>query len=162
TLDDFRNLMMKMAKPGLLGKMMSLLPGMAPMKEVMGSTEAQAELKRTIGCIDSMTMAERRNPKLIDASRRTRIANGAGVQTTAVSGLIKQFETMKPIMKAMAGGGAADKAAIMQQMQQASLQDPTMRNMKVKQSTGKRLTKAEKEKMRKEREKERRKRRRNR
>ena len=93
TLDDFKNMMEKVAKPGLMGKMMSLMPGMGDMKELVESDEAKGGIKQTIGAINSMTMEERKNPKLIDAHRRTRIAKGAGVQTPVVSQLIKQFET---------------------------------------------------------------------
>ena len=52
-----------------------------------------------------MTREERRNPKLIDPSRRNRIARGSGVQVGDVNALIKQFDMMAPVMKAMAGKG---------------------------------------------------------
>ena len=58
-----------------------------------------------LGIIDSMTPQERRNPKIIDPSRRNRIARGAGVQVQEVNALLKQFDMMAPMMKAMAGKG---------------------------------------------------------
>lgn len=154
TLDDFKNMMEKVAKPGIMGRMMGLMPGMSDMKEMMESDEAAGGIRQTIGAINSMTMEERRNPKIIDARRRTRIAQGAGVQTPVVSQLIKQFEVMKPLMQGMAGKGVGDRMKMMQQLQSSGMMnDPSMRGMKVKQGTGKRLSKAEKEKQKREREK---------
>ena len=141
TLDDFKNMMEKVAKPGLMGKMMGLMPGMGQFKDVLESEEAAGGIRQTIGAINSMTMEERRNPKLIDAQRRTRIARGAGVQTPVVSQLIKQFDVMKPLMQGMAGKGVGDRMKMMQQLQSSGLMDdPTMRGMKIKKGTGKRLT----------------------
>ena len=127
TLDDFKNMMEKVAKPGLMGKMMGLMPGMGDMKEMLESDEAAGGIRQTIGAINSMTMEERRNPKIIDARRRTRIAQGAGVQTPVVSQLVKQFEVMKPLMQGMAGKGVGDRMKMMQQLQASgAMNDPTM------------------------------------
>ena len=68
TLDDFRNHMQKMAKPGLMQKMMGLMPGMPNMKEVnelMNQGETSKQIRQMVGIIDSMTPEERRNPKVI-------------------------------------------------------------------------------------------------
>ncbi|MEM1226739.1 MAG: signal recognition particle protein [Planctomycetota bacterium] len=154
TLDDFKNMMQKVAQPGLMGRMMGLMPGMGQFKEAMESEEASGQIKQIIGAINSMTPAERKNPKIIDASRRTRIAAGAGIQSPVISQLIKQFDVMKPLMQSMAGKGAGDRMAMMRQMQASGMMnDPTMSGMKVKRSTGKRLTPAEKAQQRKAREK---------
>lgn len=161
TLDDFKGLLEKVAKPGLMGKMMGLMPGMGQLREAMDSEEAAGGIRQTIGAINAMTAAERRNPKIIDASRRTRIAKGAGIQAPMVSQLVKQFETMKPMMQMMAGQGAGDRMAMMRQLQSSgAMADPSMRGMKVKKSTGKRLSNAERAKLKKERERELRRRRR--
>ena len=158
TLDDFKNMMEKVNKPGLMGKMMGLMPGMGDFKEAIESEEAAGGIRQTIGAINSMTMAERKNPKLIDTHRRTRIAKGAGVQTPVVSQLIKQFEVMKPIMQGMAGQGVGGRMQMMNQLKNSGMMnDPTMQGMKVKKGTGKRLTKKEKEKLKRERDKLRRK-----
>jgi signal recognition particle subunit SRP54 len=157
TLDDFKNMMEKVAKPGLMGKMMGLMPGMGQFKDVLESEEAAGGIRQTIGAINSMTMEERENPKLIDAQRRMRIARGAGVQTPVITQLIKQFEVMKPLMQGMAGKGVGDRMKMMQQLQSSGvMEDPTMRGLKVKKGTGKRLTPSQKAKQRKEREKVRR------
>lgn len=154
TLDDFKNMMEKVAKPGLMGRMVGLMPGMGQFKDMLDSDEAASGIKQTIGAINSMTMAERRDPKLIDTQRRHRIANGAGVQTPVISQLIKQFDTMKPIMQSMAGGGVGDRMKMMQQLQSSGvMNDPNMSGLKTKKSTGKRLTSAERAKMKKERDK---------
>lgn len=155
TLDDFKNMLEKIAKPGLMGKMMGLLPGMGAMRELVESEEASGGIRQTIGAINSMTPQERRNPKIIDAQRRTRIATGAGVQTPVITQLVKQFEIMKPLMQGMAGSGVGDRMKMMQQLQSGALMnDLSMRGMKVKKSTGKRLSPEEKAKLRKQREKE--------
>ncbi len=155
TLDDFKGMLEKIAKPGLMGKMMGLLPGMGQMKELVESEEASGGIRQTIGAINSMTPQERRNPKLIDATRRARIAKGAGVQAPIVTQLVKQFEVMKPLMQGMAGGGAGERARMMQQLQSGALMnDLSMQGMKTKKGTGKRLSPAEKAKLRKQRDKE--------
>jgi signal recognition particle subunit SRP54 len=152
TLEDFRGVLEKVARPGLMQKMMGLMPGMGELRKLMGNSEAEGEMKKMLGVIDSMTPAERRNPKLIDTPRRNRIAVGAGVAPSMVSGLVKQFNTMAPLMQMMAGGGVKDRMALMQQMQ-AGMLDPNMGGIKTKKSTGKRLTPKEKQKLQKEREK---------
>ncbi|MDG2222758.1 MAG: signal recognition particle protein [Rubripirellula sp.] len=154
TLDDFKNMMQKVAKPGLMGKMVGLMPGMGQFKDALESDEASSGIRQTIGAINSMTMEERRNPKLIDSQRRTRIASGAGVQTPVVSQLIKQFEVMKPMMQGMAGKGVGDRMKMMQQLQSSgAMNDPTMKGMRVKKGTGKRLNASERAKQKKERDK---------
>lgn len=155
TLDDFKGLLEKVAKPGLMGKMMSLMPGMGQLKDVMNSEEAAGGIKQTIGAINSMTPAERRNPKMIDAARRNRIAQGAGVQAPLVTQLVKQFEMMKPLMQGMAGQGMGDRMQMMRQLQTSgALSDPNMRGLKVKKGTGKRLSAAERAKLKKQRDRE--------
>ncbi|MEM9410657.1 MAG: signal recognition particle protein [Planctomycetota bacterium] len=155
TLDDFRNHMQKMAKPGLMQKMLGLMPGMGNMKELnamMAQGDHSKEIRRMVGIIDSMTPEERRNPKVIEVSRRQRIAQGAGVEPKAVNELVKQFDTMKPILTGMAGKGMGDRMQMMQDLQQ-TMMDPGKKLAKTKKSTGKRLTAKERAKMKKNRDK---------
>ena len=155
TLDDFRNHMQKMAKPGLMQKMMGLLPGMPNMKEInqmMNQGDTSKQIKQMVGMIDSMTPQERKNPKVIDISRRKRIAAGSGVQAKQVNELIKQYDTMKPMLTGMAGMDAGDRMKQMQDMQ-SQMMDPGRGAPKTKKSTGKRLSPKEKKKQQKEREK---------
>ena len=152
TLDDFRVQLEKMAKPGLMQKMLGLMPGMGQLNEMMQNEDTDKELKRTVGMISSMTKEERRNPKVLDNSRRQRIAKGSGVQAHEVNALIKQYNNMAPMMKVMAGGSMSDRMSALQEMQGAMM-DPGARGPKVKQGTGKRLSPKEKAKLKKQRDK---------
>ncbi len=152
TLDDFRNHIAKMAKPGLLQRMMGLLPGMPNMSEVLGNEDTTKQMRQMVGIIDSMTPAERRDPSVIQVTRRQRIADGAGVNPKQVNELVKQFEMMKPMLTGMAGKGMSERVKEMQEMQQAMM-DPSRGLKKSKESTGKRLTAAEKKQFAKDREK---------
>ncbi len=153
TLEDFRNVMEKIAKPGLMQKMMGLIPGMGDLQKMMQGGDSENDARRMLGIIDSMTPTERRNPKIIDTPRRNRIAAGAGTEPSAVSALIKQFTTIAPIMQMAAGKGGADRMKIMQQLQQGLMGDPSMGGIKTKKGTGKRLSPKEREKMQRDREK---------
>lgn len=153
SLDDFRGLLEKLAKPGLMQKMLSLMPGMGEFRKMLEGTNSDGEMNRMIGLINAMTPAERRNPKIIDTSRRTRIAKGSGTQPQMVTQLIKQFGIMAPMMQMAAGKGTGDRMAMMQQLQQSMMNDPTLGGIKTKGSTGKRLTPKEREKMQRDREK---------
>ena len=155
TLEDFRNHISKMAKPGLMQRMMGLLPGMSALGDVnkmLSQGDTSKQMKQMVGIIDSMTAEERRDPSVIQVSRRQRIAAGAGVQAKQVSELVKQFDMMKPILTGMAGMGTGDR---MQQMQdlQRQMMDPSRGIQKPKQGTGKRLSTSEKKKIAKDREK---------
>jgi signal recognition particle subunit SRP54 len=160
TLDDFRTQLAQLARPGLMQKFMGLLPGMGELKSMLDGADTEKEMKRMFGIIDAMTPAERRNPKVIDASRRRRIAAGSGTQHNQVNDLLKQFDGMANIMKSMAGKGIGDRMKMMRDLQQGGLLDPGGRLAKQKQSTGKRLSSQEKAKLKKQREKELRKRKR--
>ena len=161
TLDDFRKQLSQMAKPGLMQKMMGLMPGMGELNKMMGDVDLEKDTKRLFGIIDSMTPAERRNPNIIDSSRRQRIAAGSGTQHSEVNDLIKQFDGMASIMKNMSGKGIGDRMKMVQDLQKGGLLDAGGKLNKQKKSTGKRLSNAEKAKRRKLLEKQRRKQKRN-
>jgi signal recognition particle subunit SRP54 len=154
TLDDFRKQLSQLAKPGLMQKMMGLMPGMGELNKMMGDVDMESDTRRLFGIIDSMTPTERRNPKSIDASRRQRIAAGSGTQHTEVNDLIKQFDGMASIMKSMSGKGMGDRMKMMQDLQNGGMLDPGGQLQKQKQTTGKRLSPKEKAKLRKQRDKE--------
>ncbi len=113
-------------------------------------------MTRLVGIIDSMTPDERRNPsKMIDQSRRRRIAAGAGVEPHEVNELVKQFDGMADMMKQMAGHGHArphEEGA--SRCRPAACSNPGAKLQRQKVGTGKRLTSAERAKLRKQREKE--------
>lgn len=154
TLDDFKTQLEHFSKPGLMQKMLALMPGMGDLSKMMGDVDAEADSKRLIGIINSMTKAERRNPKVIDPSRRNRIATGAGVQTTEVNQLVKQYDMMAPIMKSMAGKGMAGRMQAIRELQQSGALAPGGGMMKPKGNTGKRLSPKEKAKLKKQRDRE--------
>ena len=126
---------------------------MGAMKELMSGEAGEAaekEMNRIGGIIDSMTPAEKRNPKVIDTSRRRRIAAGAGAEPHQVNDLIKQFEPMADLMKNMGQMGLRGRMQAMQQMTQLMGQNPQAGLKKQKKGTGKRLTPKERAKMQKE------------
>ena len=114
TLEDFRNQLGQFKKIGSMSKIMKMLP-----EQMMGglqisdeqSIEVEAQMKRTEAIIDSMTKGERRNHKIIDASRKTRIAKGSGSTIAEVNQLIRQYEQMKKMMQQMNRGGLFSKLA---------------------------------------------------
>ena len=105
TLDDFRRQLDEISRPGLLERLLGILPGMGEMTEMLRTEEHAREVRRLGGMIDAMTPAERQAPTLIDLSRRRRIAKGSGVSPREVNELIKQYDSMASLMKGMAGGG---------------------------------------------------------
>lgn len=154
TLDDFRKQLAQIGRLGPLQKVMSLIPGMNSLNEMMGEVDPEEDLKRLLGIIDSMTPEERRNPtKIIDQSRRRRIAAGAGVEPHEVNELVKQFDAMAQIMTSMAGKGIRERMQMVRQVQSGLLTNPNGL-VRQKKGTGKRLTSAEKARLRKERERE--------
>ncbi|PHR98260.1 MAG: signal recognition particle protein [Blastopirellula sp.] len=151
TLDDFRTQLEQMAKPGLMQKMMGLMPGMGDMTKAMGEANPEEEMKRTRGIIDSMTKKERFNPKLIDSSRRQRIAKGAGVSPQDVNELLKQFDGMASMMKGMQGKGMAGQMEMLNNLRSGSMMDAAGGIKKTKLGTGKRLTAKDKKSQKKKR-----------
>ncbi|MFM7206096.1 MAG: signal recognition particle protein [Planctomycetaceae bacterium] len=154
TLDDFKKMLLQTRRLGPLGKVLGMIPGMGGMQEMLGGGDLEKDMNRLFGIIDAMTPDERRNPsRIVDQSRRRRIAAGAGVDLHEVSDLVKQFDGMASMMKGMAGLGMRER---MQQVQrlQAQLQNPAARLAKPKGDTGKRLTADERRKLKKQREKD--------
>ena len=153
TLDDFRNQMQKIAQPGLMQRMIGLMPGVPKeFKEMLGSEEASSEIRRQMAIIDSMTPSERQNPKIIQVARRQRIAKGSGVEPKQVNDLIKQYDMMKPMLTGMAGKNRKESMEMVQELQ-SKMMDPSSRMPKTKKSTGKRLSAKERKKAQKDRQK---------
>ncbi len=152
TLEDFRSQMKQIRRMGPLTKLMGLIPGMGGMAQALNGVDPEKDFKRLGGIIDAMTPDERRNPKLIDQSRRRRIAAGAGVQPHEVNDLVKQFDGMAALMKGIAGMGMRERMQTVSQISQPLSQGAML--TRPKQGTGKRLTSEERAKLRKDREKE--------
>ena len=115
--EDYLESMKQMRKMGGLGHILGMLPGIGGMMGKMGKTpdidsdDAQRKMERMEAIIYSMTVKERRNPDILNPSRKHRIAKGAGVDISEVNKLCKQFEQMKKMMKQMPGmmGGKGGK-----------------------------------------------------
>ncbi|MFE4461324.1 signal recognition particle protein [Nocardia tengchongensis] len=100
TLEDFLEQMLAIRKMGPIGNLLGMLPGAGQMKDVLAQVDDK-QLDRVQAIIRGMTPAERANPKIINASRRLRIANGSGVQVSDVNQLVDRFFEAKKMMGAM-------------------------------------------------------------
>lgn len=104
TLEDFLGQLQQMRKMGSMKKMLGMLPGMGQMKQQLEDFD-EREIDRTEAIIRSMTPGERRNPKVLNGSRRLRIARGSGMTVTDVNALVNRFEQAAKMMKTVARGG---------------------------------------------------------
>lgn len=103
-LSDLRDQLEQMTKMGGLGGLMGMLPGIAKMKsQLAGANLDDRLLKRQVAIIDSMTPRERRNPDILKASRKKRIAAGSGTRVEDINKLLKMHRGMADMMKAMGG-----------------------------------------------------------
>ncbi len=105
TLTDFMEQMNQLRKMGSMSKMLGMLPGMGDMKKQIENID-EREIDRVGAIIGSMTPAEREDPKILNGSRRARIARGSGVQVSDVNGLIDRFTQAQKMMRQMAKGGS--------------------------------------------------------
>ena len=103
-LDDFLDQMKQIRRMGPIGNLLGMLPGMGQMKQLKGVKVDERELDRLEAIVTSMTVEERRNPNLIDGSRRKRIAAGSGTSVQAVNQLVKQFFQMQKVMRQLQQG----------------------------------------------------------
>ena len=104
TLEDFLDQMQQIRKMGSLKSMLAMMPGAGQLRQQIDNFD-EKEIDRTEAIIRSMTPAERRQPKLLNGSRRLRIAKGSGTTVTEVNGLVNRFEQAAKMMKTMAKGG---------------------------------------------------------
>ena len=100
--DDFLKQMQAVKKMGGIKDMLKMMPGMGSQLGDMDIDDG--ELQRMEAIVHSMTLQERRDPDVIDSSRRRRIAGGAGVEANDVSGLVKTFKRSRDMIKAISGG----------------------------------------------------------
>ncbi|MCR1003124.1 MAG: signal recognition particle protein Srp54, partial [Stenotrophomonas maltophilia] len=105
-LNDMRDQLEQMQNMGGIGGLMDKLPGLGNIPDHLKQQVSQGkEVPRMIAIINSMTKKERRNPNLLNGSRRARIAKGSGVTPADVNKLMKQYMQMEKMMSKMAGGG---------------------------------------------------------
>jgi signal recognition particle subunit SRP54 len=105
TLEDFLDQMQQIKKMGPLGGLLSMIPGLGGAAKEAEAAIERGELKRTEAIIRSMTPEERRDPNLLNASRRRRIARGSGTSLPEVNRLVKQFGEMQKMMRQLSGTG---------------------------------------------------------
>jgi signal recognition particle subunit SRP54 len=106
TLEDFLDQIQQIKKMGSLEQIMSMIPGINKLKQVKDAPKPdQKELVKTEAIIRSMTLKERRNHRIIDASRRVRIAEGSGTSVAEVNRVLKSYTMMLKMMKTMKGKG---------------------------------------------------------
>jgi len=103
-LADLKSQLEQLQKMGGVGALMDKLPQAAMKGGAVAPDQGDKDVRRQIAIINSMTRKERRNPGVLDGSRRRRIASGAGVQVQDVNRLMKQFLDMQKMMKSMGGG----------------------------------------------------------
>jgi signal recognition particle subunit SRP54 len=102
TLEDFLEQLMAIRRMGPIGNLLGMLPGMGQMKDALAQVDDK-DLDRTAAIIRSMTPAERDNPKIINGSRRLRIAHGSGVTVTEVNQLVDRFFEARKMMSQLGG-----------------------------------------------------------
>src|SRR5881396_434161 len=103
TFEDFLEQLQQVQKMGPIGQLVSMVPGMGGIAKDAQAAVDRGELKRTEAIIRSMTRHERREPGVINGSRRRRIAAGSGTSLPEVNRLVKQFSEMQRLMKQLAG-----------------------------------------------------------
>jgi signal recognition particle subunit SRP54 len=110
TLEDFLKQLQQVKRMGSIGQILDMVPGMGRLRQQMNidNEEAQKQLRKVEAIIYSMTPGERRNPKLLNASRKRRIAAGSGTEVQDINALLKQFREMQRMMK-MIGSGRMPK-----------------------------------------------------
>lgn len=104
TLEDMLEQLQQVKKMGPLDQLVGMIPGLSGMAKEAEASVNRGDLKRTEAIIRSMTPAERRDPDILNASRRRRIAAGSGTSIAEVNRLVKQFTEMQKLMKQLRGG----------------------------------------------------------
>jgi len=105
TLEDFLEQIQQVQKMGPMGQLMGMIPGMGGMAKEAQDAVDRGDLRRVEAIIRAMTPRERRDPAILNGSRRRRIAAGAGTDLTEVNRLIKQHAELSKLMKQFSGGG---------------------------------------------------------
>jgi signal recognition particle subunit SRP54 len=101
TLEDFLEQLQQVKKLGPLNKVMDMIPGMGDLTKAIPQEDMEKQLKHTQAIINSMTTKERRNAKILNGSRKKRVAKGSGTTVQEVNQLLSQFRQMQKVMKQM-------------------------------------------------------------
>jgi signal recognition particle subunit SRP54 len=114
TLEDFAKQLKQMRKMGPMGKIMEMLPGqMGQVARQVDPRDAESQLKQIEAVINSMTVEERRNPKILNASRRRRIASGSGMDVQKVNQVMKRFRETQRLIKTLQKSGGRGLGRLM-------------------------------------------------
>src|SRR5262245_9413307 len=106
TLDDFRKQLKTIRRMGPLESILGMIPGLGNLKQLADNKPDEKQMGRVEAIICSMTAEERRNDRIINGSRRKRIAKGSGTTVEEVNRLLKQFTEMRKVLAMMSSGGA--------------------------------------------------------
>jgi signal recognition particle subunit SRP54 len=104
-LEDFRDQLQQLKKMGPISQLLDMIPGMSQMTKDLSPDVTNQQMKVIEAIINSMTPEERRNPRIINASRKRRIAKGSGTTVVEINELLSQFRQMQRMMKQLTGGG---------------------------------------------------------
>jgi signal recognition particle subunit SRP54 len=104
-LEDFLEQLQQIKKIGPVSQLLDMLPGMSKLTQDLAPDVTDQQMKMTEAIINSMTREERRNPRIINASRKRRISRGSGTTVMEVNELLNQFRQMQRMMKQLTGGG---------------------------------------------------------
>ena len=116
TLEDFLAQLKTLRKMGPLEQVLGMLPGMGNLKQLGDAKPDEAQLNGVEAIISSMTPAERRSFRIIDGSRRRRIAKGSGTTVEDVNRLLRQFQQMRKMLKVVGGAGGGGRKRMRQAM----------------------------------------------
>lgn len=101
SFEDFLSQMKMISKMGSIGGLLKMMPGMGAIKEQLDQVDTDKEMKRVEAIIQSMTLQERRNPDLLNGSRKARIAKGCGMEVSDVNSFVKRFLDARKMMRQM-------------------------------------------------------------
>ncbi len=149
SLDDFVGQMDKVMSGRSMKEVLKMIPGVGKMMRESDMQVDEGEVRRMKAIVSSMTPKEKADPRLIDASRRRRIARGSGAETEDVSGLCKQFLQARDMMKQMAGMSMMDRMKFGSQFAQMSMAGGKMPTMKAKTKAKPRSNRKDRRKQRK-------------
>jgi signal recognition particle subunit SRP54 len=147
TLDDFRKQFEQLQKLGGMKELMGQMPGMSEL--IPDGEDPELALKRIRGMIDSMTKEERRNPDVIDMSRRRRIATGSGVEPHEIKHFLGMFDQARTLMRQMASMSMWQRLKMVTGMGKAGMFQPGAMMPKTKVGTGHRKSAKERAEERK-------------
>lgn len=105
TLEDYKEQLGQVRKMGSLDQVLAMIPGIGSRAKDVDTAAGEQEIRRHVSIIDSMTLLERREPSVINGSRRKRIARGSGTSVEDVNRLLKQYVQARKMMKQFGGGG---------------------------------------------------------